>query len=168
VVSESTEPFCLNMSPSTTPGSSTAASTQFLRRRRWPSSERERLGTSNISHNPLPVGGAISELSYGSLALRPVELFAPLADPTKHLCSANGGFYFRAFDELVSRFIAGYRYRGNWASSTGGVLHPLEWQLASLHHARQPVGHALPALRRVRVRLTRVLLGWDRTRARQL
>jgi hypothetical protein len=65
--------------------------------------------------------GAISELDYGSLALRPVELFAPLADPTKHLCSANRGCYFRASDELVSRFIAGYRYRGNWASSTGGT-----------------------------------------------
>jgi len=65
--------------------------------------------------------GAISELNYGSLALRPVELFAPLADLTQHLCSANGGFYFRAFDELVSRFIAGYGYRGNWASSTGGT-----------------------------------------------
>ncbi len=65
--------------------------------------------------------GAISELNYGSLALRPVELFAPLADPTKHLCSANRGCYFRASDELVSRFIAGYGYRGNWASSTGGT-----------------------------------------------
>jgi hypothetical protein len=49
-------PFCLNMSPSTTPGSSAAAGTQFLRRRRWPSSRRERLGTSIISHNPLPGG----------------------------------------------------------------------------------------------------------------
>jgi hypothetical protein len=64
--------------------------------------------------------GAISELNYGSLALRPVELFAPLADPTKHFCSANGGFYFRASGELISRFTAGYCYRGNWASSTGG------------------------------------------------
>ena len=65
--------------------------------------------------------GAISELDYGSLALRPVELFAPLADPTKHLCSAYRGYYFRASDELVSRFTAGYRYRGNWVSSTGGT-----------------------------------------------
>jgi len=109
------------MSPSATPGSSTAACTQFLRRRRWPSPKRKRLGTSNISHNPLPVGGEISELDHGLLALRPVELFAPLADLTQHRCSANGDFYFRASDELVSRFIAGYRYRGNWASSTGGT-----------------------------------------------
>src|ERR1700737_1467143 len=108
------------MSPSATPGSSTAARTQFLRRRRWPSSKRKRLGTSNIPTIRFPWGGCISELNYGSLALRPVELFAPLADLTQHLCSANGDFYFRAFDELVSRFIAGYRYRGNWASSTGG------------------------------------------------
>jgi hypothetical protein len=68
-------PFCLDMSSSTTPGSSTAAHTQFLRRRRWPSSRRERLGTPNMPHNPLPVG-AITELNYGSLALRPVEWIA--------------------------------------------------------------------------------------------
>jgi hypothetical protein len=66
-------------------------------------------------------GGCISELYYGSLALRPVELFAPLADLPEHLCSTNGDFYFRASGELVTRFIAGYSYRGNWASSTGGT-----------------------------------------------
>jgi len=48
-------------------------------------------------------------------------LFAPLADLTQHLCSANGDFYFRASDELVTLSIAGYSYRGNWASSTGGT-----------------------------------------------
>ena len=91
-------PFCLNMSPSATPGSSAAAGTQFLRRRRWPSSRRET--TRHFHHFPQSASrGAISELDYGSLALRPVELFAPLADLTKHLCSANGGFYFRASAE---------------------------------------------------------------------
>jgi len=80
--------------------------------------------------------GAISELNYGSLALRPVELFAPQADPTKHLCSANGGFYFRASGELVSRSTAGYCYQWQLGKFHGRVLHPLEWQLASLHHAR--------------------------------
>ena len=113
-------PFCLDMSPSATPGSSTAAYTQFLRRQRWPSSRGKRLGTSNIPTIRFPWGG-ISELYYGLLALRPVELFVPLADLTQHLCSANGDFYFRASDELVTLSIAGYSYRGNWASSTGGT-----------------------------------------------
>src|SRR5271165_6328613 len=62
-------PFCLDMSPSATPGSSTAAYTQFLRRQRWPSSRGKRLGTSNIPTIRFPWGG-ISELYYGLLALR--------------------------------------------------------------------------------------------------
>jgi hypothetical protein len=49
----------------------------------------------------------------------------------------------------------------------GGELHLLIVPCC-FPHVRQPLGHALPALSRVRVRLTSVLLGWDRTRARQL
>ena len=45
----------------------------------------------------------------------------------------------------------------------GGEL-PLLIVLCRFPHARQPLGHALPALCRVRVRLTSVLLGWDRAR----
>jgi hypothetical protein len=33
---------------------------------------------------------------------------------------------------LITRTAAGYSYSGNWASSTGGIYHPLEHQLASL------------------------------------
>src|SRR5713101_453792 len=39
----------------------------------------------------------------------------------------------------------------------GGELHPLIFPCC-FPHTRQPLGHALPALRRVRVRLTSVLL----------
>jgi hypothetical protein len=30
-------------------------------------------------------------------------------------------FYYRAFDGLVTRSVAGYRYGGNWVISTGGT-----------------------------------------------
>ena len=55
-------PFCLDMSPSATPGSSTAAYTQFLRRQRWPSSRGKRLGTSNIPTIRFPWGGHFGAL----------------------------------------------------------------------------------------------------------
>src|SRR6266581_4457185 len=68
-----------------------------VRRLRAPSSFTVNAGLrQGVSDSALPTfptirfpWGTISELNYGSLALRPVELFAPLADPTKHLCSAN-------------------------------------------------------------------------------
>src|ERR1022692_273874 len=55
-------PFCLDMSPSATPGSSTAAYTQFLRRQRWPSSRGKRLGTSNIPTIRFPWGAHFGAL----------------------------------------------------------------------------------------------------------
>ena len=56
-------PFFLDMSPSGTPGSSSVAYTQFLRRRHWPSTCSEGLGTSNTPHTPLHVGNPISGLT---------------------------------------------------------------------------------------------------------
>jgi len=74
-------PFPLGMSSSKAPGSPLAARTQFLRQRRWPSSRRHGLGT--------PIPPAIRfrrethfEASWFADSLRPVELFAPLADLT--------------------------------------------------------------------------------------
>ena len=46
---------------------------------------------------------------------------------------ANGGFYFQAFDGSVSLSVAGYNYNSGWISLCWRDLHPLEWQLASLH-----------------------------------
>lgn len=75
--------FSIDWSPSGTPGCSSAACTQFLRRRRWPSTVRESLGTSNIPHTPILVRETISGLNYGSLSLRPADLFALLSELTR-------------------------------------------------------------------------------------
>ena len=48
--------FFLSMSSSTTPGSLTAAYTQFLRRQRWPSPLQHSLGTPILPTNPFRVG----------------------------------------------------------------------------------------------------------------
>jgi len=66
-------------------------------------------------------GSPISGFDHGSLSLRPVDLLARCRSwPGFH--PANGGFYFRAFDGLVTRSAAGYRYSGNWSSSTDGIF----------------------------------------------
>jgi len=48
----------------------------------------------------------------------------PLADPTGRLkvLPADGDFYARASDGLVTLPAAEYDYGGNWAISTGGSL----------------------------------------------
>jgi hypothetical protein len=37
------------------------------------------------------------------------------------LHTAREDFYYRAFDGLVTRSVAGYCYGGNWVISTGGT-----------------------------------------------
>jgi len=76
---------------------------------------------SRVSHKSASRGGHISELHYGSLALRPADLFTLLSDRTGLLPPAHEDFYCRAFDGLVARSVAGYRYGGNWVISTGGT-----------------------------------------------
>ena len=46
----------------------------------------------------------------------------PLSEPTRASLPADRGFYVRAFDGLVTRTVAGYNYRGNWASSPDGTF----------------------------------------------
>ena len=46
---------------------------------------------------------------------------------------AFGDFYFQAFNGSVSLPVAGYNYNSGWISFCWRDLHPLEWQLASLH-----------------------------------
>jgi hypothetical protein len=60
-------PSFIGMSSSGTTGSSSIACTQFLHRRRWPSTRVYGLGTSNIPHPPILVGRGFSRLYYGSL-----------------------------------------------------------------------------------------------------
>jgi hypothetical protein len=60
--------FFLSMSSSTTPGSLTAAFTQFLRRQRWPSPVQHSLGTPIHPTNPFRVGGTFR--SFTTVRLR--------------------------------------------------------------------------------------------------
>jgi hypothetical protein len=83
--------FLLGMPPSTTAESSLAACTQFLRQRCWPSPEVDRLGTPKVPHHPLPMG-RIFAASLVRYALRPVELLAPLADPTGYFAQPSEAF----------------------------------------------------------------------------
>ena len=53
---------------------------------------------------------------------------------------ALGDFYFQAFDGSVSLPVAGYNYNSGWISFCWRDLHPLEWQLASLHDQRETWG----------------------------
>ena len=84
-------PFCIDMSPSETPGFSSTACTQFF-----------------VDDAGLRLLGIVS------------------APPTPFTLRfsfrlANGDSYFRAFDDLVTRIVAGYHYVGNWVSSTPGL-----------------------------------------------
>jgi hypothetical protein len=62
--------YCLDMSSSGTPGSSSVTSIQSVHRRHWPSTSLEGLGASHAPHPPLSWGSLISGLHYGSLSLR--------------------------------------------------------------------------------------------------
>jgi hypothetical protein len=105
--------FFVDMSSSATPGNSSAAPTQFLRRPRWPSTKVHSLGISHNPHPPIPMGTSISGLLYRSLSLQPADSLASLSELTKGFPPANGDFYFRASSGLIARTAAGYNYGGN-------------------------------------------------------
>src|SRR5580658_5293875 len=67
-------PFCVDMSPSGTPGIVVKRLYPVLRRRRWPSTLGDGLGSSHALHPPIPVEEKISGLTYGLLSLQPVDL----------------------------------------------------------------------------------------------
>jgi hypothetical protein len=46
---------------------------------------------------------------------------------------ALGDFYNQAFNGSVTLPVAGYNYNSGWISFCWRDLHPLEWQLTSLH-----------------------------------
>jgi hypothetical protein len=75
-------PYCLDMSPSGTPGSSSVASIQLLHRRHWPSTICESLRRPQPPSPSDSRGASISGLNYGSLSLRPVDLLALLSEQT--------------------------------------------------------------------------------------
>jgi hypothetical protein len=84
-----------------------------------------------ISRNPFHAGDAFRGFT-GSLPLRPARLLAPLHGSDWD-APALGDFYNQAFDGSVSLPVAGYNYNSGWISFCWRDLHPLEWQLASLH-----------------------------------
>jgi hypothetical protein len=87
---------------------------------------------SQNSHKSVSCGEFISELHYGSLALRPADLFTLLTDRTGFAPSHRGFLLpgFRRFGHPLRRQLSLRWPLGNFHRRD---LHPLEWQLASLH-----------------------------------
>ena len=97
----------------------------------WPSPFDHRLGTpKTLAIRSARVSGFRGFT--GSLPLRPAKLLAPLRGSDWD-APALGGFYYQAFNGSVSLSVAGYNYNSGWISFCWRDLHPLEWQLASLH-----------------------------------
>ena len=86
---------------------------------------------SQNSRNPFHAGFSFRGFT-GSLPLRPARLLAPLYGSDWDR-PAFGDFYFQAFNRSVSLSVAGYNYNNGWISLCWRDLHPLEWQLVSLH-----------------------------------
>ena len=116
--------FCPDMSSSATPENSSAACSQFLHRRHWPSPRYER---SALSRPPpsAPRGACYFEASWFARGPRPAlrpRLLAPQADRTGHTAQPTRAFP-SALSPSRSPFLDGsYGYGGNWESSAGGTL----------------------------------------------
>src|SRR6516165_1789342 len=86
---------------------------------------------SQNSRNPLHAGhvfrGFPIHLRYG------LPGCSPPFDGSDQVSPAPEGFYFQASGSLVTLTAAGYNYNMDWTSFCWRDLHPLEWQLASLH-----------------------------------
>jgi hypothetical protein len=110
-------PFFIDMSPSETPGSSSAACTQFLRQCRWPSTCGKGLGTSHCPHTPILVGSPISGLDYGSLSFTTCRFARPPVGADQVFTSRRGLLLpgFRRIGHPLRRRIS------------------LQWQLGKFH-----------------------------------
>src|SRR5882724_1352378 len=97
------------MPSSTTAGSPSAASARYLHRWPWPSPAVERLGTPKYPHHPLQRGRDLRGFP-SSLALRPVELLASLADLT--------GSYFSQPTETFTPELSAGRSPFPWSGIT--------------------------------------------------
>ena len=110
--------FLLDMSPSTTPGSSSAANTQFLADN---IGLRHRLTGSALPSTPPSASGGGGFRGFTGLPCYNLSSgLPPLADPTGS--PADRGFYSWASIGSVTLPDARYNYGGNWAISTGGTL----------------------------------------------
>ena len=115
--------FSVGMSPSETPGSRSVAYTQFLHRPRWPSTFWDGLGTSFTLYPPILVEESISGLNYGSLALQPADLLAPLSEQTT-LSPSLRGLLHPGFRRI------GHPHRRRTS---------LQWQLGKFHWRDSPI-----------------------------
>ena len=87
---------------------------------------------SQNSHKSASRGECFSELHYGSLALRPADLFTLLTDLTG-LPSSHRGFLLPGFQRFGHPLRRRLLLRWQLGNFHRRDLHPLEWQLASLH-----------------------------------
>jgi len=87
---------------------------------------------SQCPHKSVSRGMSISELHYGSLTLRPADLFTLLTDRTAFAHGPRGFLLpgFRRFGRPLRRRLSLQWQLGNFHRRD---FHPLEWQLASLH-----------------------------------
>ena len=108
-----------DMSPSMTPEVPMVAHVQFLHHRHWPSQRSKMLGILQLPQIRFP-WGSISGLHWFASAATCQVARLPSADLTG-LPPANGDFYFQAFDELVTRLIAGYNYGSYWTTLPVGL-----------------------------------------------
>ena len=92
---------------------------------------------SLASHKSVSCGGHLSKLHYSSLSLRPADLFTLLTDRTAFVLSPRGFLLpgFRRFGHPLRRRLSLRWQLGNFHRRD---LHPLEWQLASLHAEAVP------------------------------
>jgi hypothetical protein len=132
--------FLPDMPSSLTPGSSIIVTVQNLDADTV-FTESQPARRSLISRNPIHAGAHFRGFT-GSQLLRPVRLLAPLDGSDWDTSPATGDFYFQASDGSVALPAAGYNYDSNWTPLCRRDLHPLEWQLASLHWLAQACGSA--------------------------
>jgi hypothetical protein len=95
---------------------------------------------SQNSRNPFHAGDAFRGFT-GSLPLRPAKLLATLHGSDWD-APALGDFYNQAFNGSALP-VAGYNYNSGWISFCWRDLHPLEWQLASLHGQTRAIARNL-------------------------
>ena len=121
-----------NMSPSSTTGNPSAAYTQYFTESAGLQLRMKVSAFPSSSHSDSGEG-KFSRLNYGSLALRPAALLALLSELTRFASSQRGRLLpgFRRFGHPLRRRISLQCQLGNlhWRG-----FHPLDHQLASLHH----------------------------------
>ena len=109
------------------PGKPVGCSYPVLHRPHWPSTFPDGLGASITLHPPILVEESISRLNYGSHALQPADLLAPLSEQTRLSPSLRGLLHpgFRRIGRPHRRRISLQWQLGKFHRRD---LHPLERQ----------------------------------------